>query len=200
MEILSNNNIQLISPVAPIIIFLLVAVLIIIENGLIFGFFFPGDSLLLAAGVLAGSYSDVDLQTLIIVVVLASFLGSELGYQVGKRYGKNLIKNQNSGNIEDSLERSHNLFNLNRGFAVFVSNFIPGLRIFISIIAGNEKMNRVQFFIANLFGSIAWASVLTIIGFKLAEIDIVGENPFIIVALLFAISSFASIVNFFRNL
>jgi len=191
---------QVSSPVIPLVIYLIIALLIIIENGLVFGFFFPGDTLLLAAGILSGSYSDLDFRWVVATAITASIVGSQIGYLIGRKYGKVLEKNKNSPSIQSAINFSHKYYGKSEGLSVLISNFLPGMRIFIPIIAGNHKMGRVRFSIANLLGSISWAGLITFIGYALTSFAIVQENPMIILAGLFTVSSFASIVNFFNSL
>lgn len=200
MELLTNTVGQVASPVSPIAIYGIVALLIIIENGLIFGFFFPGDSLVLAAGVLSGVYFDVDIRVIVGTAVVASFIGSHIGYIIGEKYGQSLDKKQNSPSIQNSIRKSKKYYEQSPGLSVLVSNFIPGLRTFVSVIAGTRKMNKFNFFVSNFLGSIAWATAISFLGYKLAEIDFIHENPMIVVAAFFMISSGASIVTFFQAL
>ena len=200
MELLNNTIGQIQSPISPLAIYSIVAFLIIVENGLIFGFFFPGDSLILAAGILSGVYFDIDIRVIIITATIAALIGSQIGYLLGSKFGKTLKRNQNSPGIQSSVTRSQKFYEASPIFSVFISNFVPGLRIFVALIAGNRNMNRLSFLFSNLFGSFTWSTTISIIGYKLAEIEWVHENAFIVVAGLFFLSSGASIVNFFRTL
>jgi len=191
---------QLISPIAPLAIYLTIAFLIIMENGLVFGFFFPGDVLMLGAGVVAGSYTDIDIRWVVVVSVAASIVGSQIGYWIGRRFGSVLERKANSPGIQKAINLSHKYFEESQGLSVLAANFIPGLRVFIPIIAGNHKMGRVKFLGANIIGSVAWAGIFTVIGYVFTRIDLVQENPLIVLAALFTISSIASIVNFFNSM
>lgn len=191
---------QTLSPILPLAIYLTLALLIVIENGLIIGFFFPGDALLLAAGVIAGSYSDIDMRVIVVIAVSASFVGSQLGYLIGNKFGSILEKNKNAPSIQNAIAMSHKYYAKSEGSAVLVANFVPGMRIFIPIIAGNHKMGRIRFALANILGSITWAGALTFIGYAFTSIASIQENPLIVVAALFTVSSGASIVNFFRSM
>lgn len=179
-------------------LYAVIAVLIIIEMGLVFGFFFPGDFLLIAAGILAGSYSDISWKSVAITVAAASFVGSELGFFVGKRFGYVLTRNNNPPSIQKAIATIKKYLASSGWLTVLLGNFAPGLRVFIPIIAGQSGMNRFKYASANALGSIAWASALTFIGLKLASITAVQESPFVIVCGLFLISSGASIVHYFR--
>jgi membrane-associated protein len=186
------------SPVTPIAILVVIAILIVVEMGLVFGFFLPGDFLLIAAGILAGSYSDISWKSVAITVAAASFIGSELGFFVGKRFGYVLTRNNNPPSIQKAIATIKRYLASSGWLTVLLGNFAPGLRAFIPIIAGQSGMNRVKYASANAFGSMAWASVLTFIGLKLASITAVQDSPFVIVSGLFLISSGASIVHYFR--
>jgi membrane-associated protein len=187
-----------ISPVPPMALYVVIAALIVVEMGLVFGFFLPGDLLLLGAGILAGSYSDISWKNVAITVAIASFVGSELGFFIGKRFGYVLTRNNNPPSIEKTITRAKKFLASSQWLTVLLGNFVPGLRAFIPIIAGQSGMNRLKYASANALGSIAWASALTFIGYKLASFTAIQESPFVIVAAFFLISSGASIVNYFR--
>lgn len=200
MELLTNTIGQIASPIPPLAIYGIVALLITIENGLIFGFFFPGDSLILAAGILSGVYLDIDIRVIVATATVAAFVGSQIGYLIGKKFGQTLERKRNSPGIQNSVARSQKFYETSPGLSVFISNFVPGLRIFVAVIACNRNMNKFNFLISNFFGSFIWATAISLIGYKLAEIEWVHENAFLVVVGLFFISSGASIVSFFRAL
>lgn len=200
MPLLTNTVGQIALPISPLAIYGTLALLIIIENGLIFGFYFPGDSLILAAGILSGVYFDVDLRAIVAAAVIASFIGSQIGYLIGNKFGQTLERKQNSPGIQNAIKKSQKYYEQTAGLSVLISNFVPGLRVFVAVIAGNRGMNKFYFFISNLVGSFAWAVTISLIGYKLAEIDWVHDHAFVVVAGLFLASSGASIINFFRAL
>ena len=186
------------SPISPIAIYAVLVILIIIEIGLVFGFFFPGDFLLIAVGILAGSYADISLTTTIAVAVVGSFLGAELGYILGEKYGFVLTRNNNPPNIVKTIAKARRYLVANNWLTVLSSNFILGLCSFVPLIAGQGSMGRMKFLSANALGSIAWGGAITFIGYKLASITAVQESRFVIVAALFLVSSGASIVNYLK--
>ncbi len=186
------------SPLVPIAIYAIMALLIILEVGFIFGFFFPGDFLLIGAGILAGSYRDLTWRNFIITAASASFLGAESGFFIGKRYGFLLARNNNPPSMKKTIEKSKRYLAENEWGTVLVSNFIPGLRSFVPITAGQRSMGRLKFLSANAIGSTLWALLFISIGYKLADINAIRESPFVLVAGLFLLSTGASIVNFFR--
>jgi membrane-associated protein len=200
MELLTNTVGQIELPISPIAVYGLVALLIIIENGLIFGFFFPGDSLILAAGILSGVYLGVDIRMVVATASVAAFIGSQIGYLIGGKFGQTLERKQNSPSVQNAIVKSQKYYEQSPGLSVFASNFVPGLRIFVAVIAGNRNMNKFKFFISNLVGSFVWATAISLIGYKLAEFDWVHSHAFVVVAGLFLVSSGASMINFFRAL
>lgn len=191
---------QVASPILPLAIYLGVALIVIIETGLIFGFFLPGDLLLIAAGVIAGGYTDINLTLVIATSVTASIIGSQIGYLIGKKFGRILKRNRNTPSIENAVKLSHKFFAQSQVFAVFIANFVPGMRIFIPMVAGSQRMNRFNFTVANITGSVAWAGIFTSLGYGLSNITDVRENPLVVLAAIFLLASGLSIVNFFRSL
>ena len=110
------------SPVPPAAIYAVIAVLIIIEMGLVFGFFFPRDFLLIAGGMLAGSYSDISWREVAVTVAIASFVGSEPGFFIGKRFGIVLSRNDNPPSIQKTIARARNFLAAN--FCGAIPDFI----------------------------------------------------------------------------
>jgi membrane-associated protein len=199
MNTLEHSALPL-SPVIPIAIYAVIALIVVIETGLIFGFFFPGDLLLLAAGILAGSYRDVSLTSVFLAAALASFLGSQTGFFVGGKFGRIVIRNENPPSVDHSIMRSKVFLTKGGWVTVLLANFLPGLRSFVPVVAGQIAMNKYKYLSANAIGSIAWASAFTCLGYKLAEFSSIRESPFVVVAALFLISSGASIFNYMRAL
>jgi len=191
---------QVASPIIPLAIYLGLALIIVIENGLIFGFFLPGDLLLIAAGVFAGGYTDIDFTLILLISIAASIIGSQIGYFIGERFGKVLEKNQNTPSIANAIVLSNKVFSRSQVVSVFICNFVPGMRIFTPIIAGKRHMNRFKFIFANVSGSVAWSGIFTSVGLALSSIDPVRENPFIVLAAFFLLASSISMANFFRSL
>ena len=195
-----SHHLLPLAPFPSLLIYAVIALLLLIEVGMIFGFFFPGDFLLLAAGILAGSYSDVTWIGVAITAAAASFVGAELGFVIGKRFGFVLTRNNNPPSIESSIQRSKKLLSQNSRSTIIFSNFVPGIRTFVPVIAGQSSTNRAKFALANGLGSIIWASAITLVGYELASINVIRESPFVVVAGLFLLSSGASLFTFFRAL
>lgn len=199
MNTLEHSALPL-SPVIPIAIYAVIALIVVIETGLIFGFFFPGDLLLLAAGILAGSYRDMSLMNVLLAAAVASFLGSQTGFFIGGKFGSVVIRNENPPSVDHSIARSKEFLAKGGWVAVLFANFLPGLRSFVPVVAGQIAMNKLKYLSANAVGSIAWASAFTYLGYKLAEFTSIRESPYVVVAALFLISSGASIVNYMKAL
>jgi membrane-associated protein len=195
-----EHSVLPLSPVIPIAIYAVIALIVVVETGLIFGFFFPGDLLLLAAGILAGSYRNVSLTSVLLTAAVASFLGSQAGFFIGIKFGRIVIRNENPPSVDHSITRSQELLAKGGWVTVLFANFLPGLRSFVPVVAGQIAMNKFKYLTANAIGSIAWASAFTWLGYKLAEFTSIRESPFVVLAALFLISSGASILNYMRAL
>jgi membrane-associated protein len=153
-------------------LFLLVAI-IFIENGLIIGMFFPGDSLLFIAGLLTATQPELlgtDLTTLQISLIIAAILGNGTGYWFGKRWGKKLYQRPDGFIFKRKyLEATERYYEKNGGKTLIIARFLPYIRTLAPIIAGVINVSKTRFWIYNVVGAIFWILFFTYLGYYLGS-------------------------------
>jgi membrane-associated protein len=154
---------------------LLIAAIIFGESGMFIGFFFPGDTLLLTAGVFAAQ-GKLSLAGAIIVVALAAIAGDNVGYHIGKRYGRRLFRKPD-GLIfrQEYVTRAEKFYERFGSRTMLIAHFVPVVRTFVPPVAGVAKMNYKQFVFFDAIGDIAWAVIVILVGYwfgtKIPNID-----------------------------
>ncbi|MDQ3159283.1 MAG: VTT domain-containing protein [bacterium] len=164
---------------------LLIAAIVFAESGLLIGFFLPGDTLLLAAGVLAAQ-GVLNLPILLIAVYAAAVLGDNVGYSIGRRSGSRIFKKKEGILFHpEQIDRANRFYNKHGGKTIIMARFVPVVRTFAPIVAGVGKMDRQKFFLYNLVGAGLWGIGVTMIGFWFGEL-IPDVDKYIVVAFLLA--------------
>lgn len=140
------------------------------ESGLFFGFFLPGDSLLVTAGLLA-TQGFFDIAVLILLLTMAAIMGDSVGYWTGKKFGRALFKKEKSLFFDKKhLERANSFFDKHGGKALILARFVPIVRTFAPIAAGAGEMHYRKFLAFNVIGAILWACGMLLIGYFLGSI------------------------------
>jgi len=139
------------------------------ETGLLLGFFFPGDSLLFAAGIyteeLAKEFFGIHYSVIIILVIIASVLGNMAGYWFGSKTGPLLYQRKDTWLFKKKhLMRAHDFYDHYGKGTIFLAKFLPIIRTFAPIVAGIVKMDRKTFYFYNIVGSICWVSSMMLGG------------------------------------
>ena len=143
----------------------LIAAIIFGESGMFIGFFFPGDTLLLSAGVFAAA-GKLSLVTLIPVIALAAIAGDNVGYHIGKRYGRQLFRKPDGLVFrQEYVQRSEKFYEKYGSKTMLLAHFVPVVRTFAPAVAGVARMNYRQFVIFDAIGDTAWAAAVTLVGF-----------------------------------
>ncbi|MET0392277.1 MAG: VTT domain-containing protein [Chitinophagaceae bacterium] len=149
------------------------------ETGLFVGFFFPGDSLLFAAGVfldkIASKLIGQELNdfgwphmTIIILVIAASILGNIVGYWFGRKTGPLLYDRRETWIFKRKhLVRATEFYDRYGKGTIFLAKFLPIIRTFAPIVAGVVKMHRPTFMFYNIIGSLAWVASMMLGGYFL---------------------------------
>ena len=166
---------------------LAVASVIFVETGLFFGFFLPGDSLLVTLGILAAA-GRVDLLLLIPFATLAAIAGDQLNYFVGQRAGDTLAKRYTF--FAKRLEQARVFYERHGAKAIVLARFVPVVRTFAPAAAGAVGMKYRRFVAANVVGGVFWVLSATLAGFVLGRILPVAvvSNLGLIVAVVIFIS------------
>jgi len=183
----------------PIIIIKAVGVIGIIlivfaETGLFFGFFFPGDSLLFTAGVLA-SQGFLSISVLLIGCILAAIIGDTIGYWSGKKYGRDLFDKDSGFFFKKKRLYDAEIFYEKHGkFTIIIARFVPVIRTFAPIVAGIGNMKYPLFLSYNIFGGIFWVSLMLLAGYFLGGIIPDPDKYIIPLAFLIIVLSFFPII------
>lgn len=154
---------------------LLIAAIIFAESGMFVGFFFPGDTLLLTAGVFAAQ-GKLSLVAVIAAVAVAAILGDNTGYHIGKRYGRRLFRKPD-GLIfrQEYVQRAEHFYERFGSRTMLIAHFIPVVRTFVPPVAGVAHMDYPQFVLFDAIGDIAWAFLVTMLGYwfgtKIPNVD-----------------------------
>ena len=145
-------------------------VIVFIETGLLVGFFLPGDSLLVTAGIFAAT-GDLNLWTLNIALSLAAIIGDSVGYGIGAKTGPKIFTRENSLFFNRKhLISAKKFYEQYGGFTIFIARFIPILRTFAPVVAGVGAMQYKRFIAYNVFGGIFWVLTTTCTGYFLGRI------------------------------
>ena len=144
--------------------------IILAESGLIFGSFFPGDSLLFMAGVLAGK-GFLSLPVVGAIIFIAAVLGNSVGYASGRFFGPKIFKREDSFFFhKDYLERTKNFYKHHGTKTIILARFIPIVRTLAPIFAGIGHMPYNTFITYNIIGAALWSFGLTSVGYLLGNI------------------------------
>lgn len=144
---------------------MLIALIVFIESGLLVGFFLPGDTLLIAAGVLAAQ-GALPIQLTILTIIIAAVVGDNVGYTIGKYSGKRLFRKKDGILFRhEYVERAQAFYEKHGGKTIIIARFVPIVRTFAPVVAGVGKMNRIKFFFYNIIGAIIWATSVTLLGY-----------------------------------
>lgn len=175
-------------------------VIVFAESGLLFGIFFPGDSLLFTAGFLA-SQGYIGIMPLLAVCFLGAVLGDNFGYAFGKKTGPMIFKREDSIFFhKDYLERARVFYEKYGGKAIILARFMPVVRTFAPILAGVGRMHYPVFFLYNMAGGALWALGLPLIGYYLGSvIPEIDRYLFPIVLLIIFLSILPVITHLLKN-
>ena len=187
----------------PILFYVVVWGLVFAGTGLMIGAFTPfitGDSLVFAAGVVAGSAaSGVNIWVMAIGVGVAAWLGDQVGYTLGRHFGRPYLDKRKGKWLKSAVARSEKIYNAWGWWAVVVARFVPWARVFVPVIAGVAKMNYYKFFSSNFVGAVAWGTGLTITGYFAASIPAVKSASYAIAGFFILASIIAGIRTWREN-
>jgi membrane-associated protein len=148
---------------------LLVCVIVFIETGMFVGFFLPGDSLLVTAGVFAGA-GHMKLAELLSLVTLCAIAGDQLGYLIGRKAGASLYRREDSRFFKKKhLERAHEFYEKFGGKTIIIARFVPIIRTFCPPVAGAAKMSYPRYLVYDVAGGFLWVWSMVLVGYTLGR-------------------------------
>lgn len=173
--------------------------IILAESGIFIGFFFPGDSLLLTAGLLA-TQGALSIWLLLVIVPAAAILGDTVGYSFGRYIGPRLFTKSNSFFFNKKhIERSHKFYEKYGARAILLARFMPIVRTFVPIIAGVGEMKYPKFLTYNAVGGFLWADLFLLIGYFLGRAIPNLEHYILPIVVVVIIVSFIPVVLEYRK-
>lgn len=178
---------------------LLVCIIVFIETGFFVGFFLPGDSLLVTAGVFAAA-GQIPLHWLLAPVMLCAIVGDQIGYWIGRAAGASLYKRENSLIFRRShLLRAHDFFEKYGGKAVILARFIPIIRTFCPPVAGAAKMPYSRYLAYDIFGGVLWVAATILGGYFLGRsVPNISQRIHYVIAVVILLSILPAVISIWR--
>ena len=174
-------------------------IIVFAETGLMIGFFLPGDSLLVTAGVFAAR-GNLNIWALNGLLIAAAILGDTVGYWIGRRAGEALFTRPRSILFNPQhLRRAHDYYEKHGGKTIILARFMPIVRTFAPVVAGMARMEYRRFVSFNVIGGVAWVLSMTLIGYFLGQFEWVRKNIELVIVIVVFASILPGIVAFARE-
>ncbi len=159
------------------------------ETGLLVGFFLPGDSLLVTAGLVAAA-GVLDIWWLNLALIVAAVAGDAVGYAIGYHTGPRIFRAEESRWFSRRhLIRTREFYERHGGKTIVLARFIPVIRTFAPVVAGVGQMAYPRFAFYNVFGGIGWVTSLTWAGYLLGQrIPRIDRHIHVVVAVVVLLS------------
>jgi membrane-associated protein len=186
----------------PTVAYILLFIIIFAESGLFFGFFLPGDSLLLTVGVLAHE-GFLNIWILLPLLFIAAVAGDNVGYWFGQKTGPKIFNRPNSFLFRrENLLKAREFYEQHGGKTIILARFMPFIRTFAPIVAGAVEMEYRKFFMYNLVGGVVWAIGVTLAGYFLAATipeEILERYFLLIIAAVVLISALPTLIHLWQD-
>jgi membrane-associated protein len=148
----------------------MVCTIVFAETGMFVGFFLPGDSLLVTAGVFAGA-GQLKLAWLLSLVTLCAIAGDQVGYWIGRQAGQSLYRREESRFFKKRhLERAHEFYERYGGKTLILARFVPIVRTFCPPVAGAARMSYARYLVYDICGGFLWVWSMVLVGYTLGRI------------------------------
>ena len=159
------------------------------ETGLLIGFFLPGDSLLITAGLFAAR-GDFNIVTLNVTLIAAAIVGDATGYWIGRRTGRALYSRPDSLLFRrEHLRITHEFYERHGGKTIVIARFMPIVRTFAPMVAGVAEMGYRKIAVYNVVGGILWVMSMTLGGYFLGQlVPDIEENIHYVIAIVIFLS------------
>jgi membrane-associated protein len=189
---------QLIQWVGPVTFCGIVSGILFVETGLFVGFFLPGDSLLVTAGLFA-KQGTLPLHWLLIPGILCAIVGDQVGYWIGRSAGPALYNREDSFLFRRShLKRAHEFYEKYGGRAVILARFVPIVRTFCPPVAGAACMPYSRYLLFDIFGGIFWVGSMLLVGYLLGSIPNIGKYLHLVIGGIILLSILPPIIGLLR--
>ena len=158
-------------------IYLFLFLVIFVETGVVVMPLLPGDSLLFAVGLIASTTGQIDIYTIIPLLVLAALLGDNVNYFIGKKFGDFIQSKERILFLKKShIEDTEKYFAENGGKTVILARFIPIVRTIAPFVAGAGEMKYRTYLLYCITGAFIWVTSITLLGYFLGNIEWVKLN------------------------
>jgi membrane-associated protein len=176
--------------------------IIFAETGLLVGFFLPGDSLLVTAGLLAADPAfSLNVWLLGLILTVAAIVGDTVGYHVGKATGPRIFTRENSLFFhKDHLLKAQAFYEKHGGKTIIIARFMPIVRTFAPVVAGVGQMRYASFLAYNVVGGVLWIWSMLLTGFVLAKtVPGVAKHVEKVILVVVFLSILPGIIAWWRN-
>ncbi len=175
-------------------------VIVFAETGLLIGFFLPGDSLLVTAGLFAAR-GDFSVPVLLLTLTVAAIVGDATGYWIGRRTGQALYNRPDSLLFrKEHLRITHEFYLKHGGKTIVFARFIPIVRTFAPVVAGAVAMPYRDFALFNIGGGVLWVASTVLGGYFLGLIvPDIERNIHLLVAGVIVASLLPPLISWWRN-
>jgi len=180
--------------------YVVLVVIVFTETGLLVGFFLPGDSLLITAGLVAAT-GHLNIWWLNGLLILAAVLGDSVGYAIGWRLGPRLFTRPKSLLFNPRhVERTRAFYARHGAKTIVIARFVPIVRTFAPVVAGVGQMQYRKFVFYNVAGGVGWVTSMTWAGYLLGQVvPNIGERIHIVVAVVIVLSVIPIVVELLRE-
>jgi membrane-associated protein len=175
-------------------------IIVFSETGLLVGFFLPGDSLLVTAGLLAAT-GYLNVYELAPILTLAAISGNSLGYFIGRTTGPRIFTRENSifFNKKHAI-RAAQFYEKHGRKTIVLAQFMPIIRTFSPVISGVAGMKFKTFLTYNVLGAVLWVWSMLGIGYFLGNyIPGVDQHIEIVVVIVVFISLLPGLISGYRS-
>jgi len=180
--------------------YVILVAIVFTETGLLVGFFLPGDSLLITAGLVAAT-GALDIWWLNGLLIVAAVVGDSVGYAIGYRAGPRIFTREQSLLFRPShVERTRRFYERHGAKTIVIARFVPIVRTFAPVVAGVGQMEYRRFLIYNVAGGVGWVTSMTWAGYLLGQtIPNIGDHIHVVVAIVIVLSVIPIGVELYRE-
>jgi len=180
--------------------YIILFIIFFCETGLVVMPFLPGDTLLFAVGTIAAiDGNPLNIITVILILLAASFLGDNTNFFIGRSIGHKIYKRNFVLIKRDYIDKTHVFYEKYGAVTLIFARFVPIVRTFAPFVAGIGEMNYHRFVMFSIVGNILWVVSFTVLGYFFGNMPFVKDNFIVTIGVITLLSIMPAIVTIVRK-